>query len=81
MEECQSAQLKYLWDYLGSNQISDEGCNYISKVEWKNLNQLYLCRSKDNLDNNKFGDKGCKYLSEANWKNINHLNLSYINAI
>ena len=31
--------------YLGSNKIGADGCNYLSKSNWKNLQTLNLCIS------------------------------------
>ena len=35
-------------EYLGSNEIGNEGCSYLSKVYWPSLKNVDLC--KENIE-------------------------------
>ena len=43
LDQYQRSQTWYHLNYLGSNNIGDEGCRYLSKTEWNNLHRLDLC--------------------------------------
>lgn len=41
--------------YLGSNQVGEKGCEYLSKQDWLNVKMIYLGKTK-------IGTKGAEYL-------------------
>ena len=59
----------YSWRYEGDNNIGAEGCEHLSKADWKNLTSL-------NLEGNSIDAEACGHLSKANWKSLSYLRLS-----
>ena len=32
----------YYWIYIGENEIGEKGCRYLSKAEWKEMEEINL---------------------------------------
>ena len=60
--------LQYAHQYIVQRNLSDKGCEHLSRADWKKLTIL-------DLGDNGIGSQGCKHLSKADWKNLSTLNL------
>ena len=52
------------------NDISEKGCNYISKAQWKMLQHLNLSICFINVGLNKIQHQGCGNILKADWPEL-----------
>ena len=52
--------------YLGESHINDEGCSYLSKTNWPNLEIIHLGK-------NFIGAQGCLSLSKTKWLTLKEI--------
>ena len=57
------------------NEISDQGCFYLSEGEFNQLQTISLGTSSINEGSNLIGNQGCGFLARANWSNLQLINL------
>ena len=63
----------YFMFYEASCKITDEGCKYLSKGCWKNLECI-------ELQSNLISDEGLTHLYEAGWHSIKIINIGNKNS-
>ena len=56
-------------DSIDSNQITEKGCHYLSKAEWR-LQRIDLSTYFNTQDWNEIGDRGCGHICRASWPEI-----------
>ena len=75
LEIPQSFIPEYNWvDKTDENQITEKGCHYLSKAEWK-LREIYLSTYFNTQDQNKIGDRGCGHICRASWPEIKSIDI------
>lgn len=68
--------------YTGSNDLTDKGVKYISRIKANNLTEITLgiiCIKY--VDNNAMSNMGIKELINANWPNITNISINFNSVI
>ena len=53
--------------YLAYKNFKEKGCEFISKIQWPNLQRLTLSKNISDKVANDINDKGCEHLASTNW--------------
>lgn len=62
MEETSQYPSSYSFVNLEQNQITDVGCKWLAKCEWKKLRHMRVGKTSGNIDSNCIGWEGLKHL-------------------
>ena len=64
-----------LYSYLkiDSNKITEKGCQYVSKAEWRQLEKMGLGTYFLTSGKNEISDKGCRFICEGDWPQLKQL--------
>ena len=54
--------------YISNNEITGEGLNWLSKLDWKSLKVIHL-------HDNRIGDEGCSTFLEGEWPSLKKIEL------
>ena len=70
MVELEKTMALYSEMKIDSNKITEKGCQYLSKAEWRQLEKIGLGTRFLKLGKNEISDKGCRLICEGDWPKL-----------